>query len=37
MIVIVKELLMLTPLLVLAHSVLAMVRVHYVPEPANCR
>jgi len=30
MVVIVKELLMLTPLLVL-------VRVHCVPEPANCR
>jgi hypothetical protein len=37
MVVIVKELLLLTPLLVLADSLLTRVRERYVPEPANRR
>jgi hypothetical protein len=37
MVVIVKELLLMTPLLVLADALLTMVRERYVPEPANRR
>jgi len=37
MLVLVKELLLMTPLLVLADSLLTTVRGRYVPEPANRR